>query len=683
MTDTNVGWIKFDPSHGGVTIGADGSFDGYAWAENVGWIHFKKTTAPAYNVVTTWSGGTPPPGGTLASPTGLTATVISATRIRLSWTDNSGSETGFIIERTDNMSPWVRVTMTGADVTSFTDSTLRCSWQYSYRVLAHNADGDSEPAVIAKIITAACPPYDPLPSSISLNGGTDADCGGTITVPENQAAGTLIGNLSAEDATAGGDTHTYALFAPGGILGCNPSFSIQGNQLITRKPFDFEKKKSCRIWIQTHDAHSNLKTCHFDIRVTDVPEAPSDLQLRNYDGVREDSPAGTDVGTLVAKDDDGDDSHTYELVSGEGDTDNASFTLEGDTLRTKAAFDYEAGGASRSVLVRTTDSTGLAYTKQLSVEILDMAEAAVISRISDLGTDDEVPVTAEFTVSDQDTALSALRFSAASDSPDLLPAENIRFGGSGESRTVILTPVTGMSGAANVTVSVDDGSISTETDFVLTVTTGPELRASAQIAADTGNTVAPGGVLPYTVSISNTGDRDAEGVRFALPLPESTDYAEDTAGAVIRSVFRNLGKASAPVYDSELSQTEWIGDIGSGETAEISFDLRVRPGTETGEMISFGGTVSYDTDGDGVSDITRDTDEIGDGSADSEIRITVEGCLPGDTDASGVIDIKDAVQVIRTLSGTDTGEICPESDMNGDGKTGPEELIWILQEISK
>jgi hypothetical protein len=28
---------------------ATGSFDGYAWAENVGWIHFRNTD-PAYNV---------------------------------------------------------------------------------------------------------------------------------------------------------------------------------------------------------------------------------------------------------------------------------------------------------------------------------------------------------------------------------------------------------------------------------------------------------------------------------------------------------------------------------------------------------------------------------------------------------------------------------------------------------
>lgn len=41
----NSGWINFAPTHGGVTIGADGAFDGYAWSETLGWIHFDKTSA--------------------------------------------------------------------------------------------------------------------------------------------------------------------------------------------------------------------------------------------------------------------------------------------------------------------------------------------------------------------------------------------------------------------------------------------------------------------------------------------------------------------------------------------------------------------------------------------------------------------------------------------------------------
>ena len=46
-------WINFDPAHSQVTIDLlDGTFDGYAWSENLGWIHFRND-APAYAVQTT------------------------------------------------------------------------------------------------------------------------------------------------------------------------------------------------------------------------------------------------------------------------------------------------------------------------------------------------------------------------------------------------------------------------------------------------------------------------------------------------------------------------------------------------------------------------------------------------------------------------------------------------------
>jgi hypothetical protein len=51
---------------------ATGSFDGYAWGENVGWIHFKGTD-PAYNVVTTFTAADAQPVGGATEPVGLLA----------------------------------------------------------------------------------------------------------------------------------------------------------------------------------------------------------------------------------------------------------------------------------------------------------------------------------------------------------------------------------------------------------------------------------------------------------------------------------------------------------------------------------------------------------------------------------------------------------------------------------
>jgi hypothetical protein len=41
---TNVGWINFSPTHGGVTVYAD-HLEGYAWGENIGWIRMGTHTS--------------------------------------------------------------------------------------------------------------------------------------------------------------------------------------------------------------------------------------------------------------------------------------------------------------------------------------------------------------------------------------------------------------------------------------------------------------------------------------------------------------------------------------------------------------------------------------------------------------------------------------------------------------
>ncbi|MBT7702483.1 MAG: hypothetical protein HN700_19510, partial [Verrucomicrobia bacterium] len=57
-------WISFSNAYSQVTVNTTtGSFDNYAWGENIGWIHFKNAT-PAYNVRTT-AFAAPGVGGTV------------------------------------------------------------------------------------------------------------------------------------------------------------------------------------------------------------------------------------------------------------------------------------------------------------------------------------------------------------------------------------------------------------------------------------------------------------------------------------------------------------------------------------------------------------------------------------------------------------------------------------------
>ena len=104
---------------------------------------------------------------------------------------------------------------------------------------------------------------------------------------------------------------------------------------------------------------------------------PTAINLGN-NSVAENAASGATIGTLSSVDPDSSDTHTYALVSGSGDTDNASFVLDGATLKTAASFDFETK-SSYSIRLRTTDNGGLngAFEQALTINVTNVNEAPV------------------------------------------------------------------------------------------------------------------------------------------------------------------------------------------------------------------------------------------------------------------------------------------------------------------
>ena len=97
-----------------------------------------------------------------AAPTGLSATAINSREVDLAWSDHSGGETGFKVERrSPPAAAWAVVGTTGANVTVFVDRTVREETTYDYSVLATNAGGDSAPSNIASATTPVLTIPDP------------------------------------------------------------------------------------------------------------------------------------------------------------------------------------------------------------------------------------------------------------------------------------------------------------------------------------------------------------------------------------------------------------------------------------------------------------------------------------------------------------------------------------------
>jgi hypothetical protein len=69
---------------------------------------------------------------------------------------------------------------------------------------------------------------------------------------------------------------------------------------------------------------------------------------------------------------------TYTLVPGSGATDNASFTIDGSTLKTAASFNF-ATKSSYSVRIRTTDQGGLTFGKTFMITVTTVNNAPTIN----------------------------------------------------------------------------------------------------------------------------------------------------------------------------------------------------------------------------------------------------------------------------------------------------------------
>ena len=80
---------------------------------------------------------------TVTDPSGLSAGLNNSYGVDLTWTDNAGNETGYLIERSsDGGTTWAALSGGGVapDVTTYTDNTVVANTTYDYRVKASNDD---------------------------------------------------------------------------------------------------------------------------------------------------------------------------------------------------------------------------------------------------------------------------------------------------------------------------------------------------------------------------------------------------------------------------------------------------------------------------------------------------------------------------------------------------------------
>ena len=281
----------------------------------------------------------------------------------------AGRNIGSPITATDADGDTVTYTLDGTDASSFgivsstgqlkTSAPLDYEEKNAYAVTVIAFDGTLTDTISVAIkITDIDENTPPVFASSST----------TRSIPENTPAGVHIGEaVSAKDADAG-DTLTYTLSGTDAA-----SFEIDSTtgQLKTKAALDYETKNTYSVTVKAADK-TLTDTIRVRIAITDVDEGSGPVFAGNRTTrfVKENTPAGVNIGTPVSATDDDEDTLTYTL----GGLNAISFSIVSSTgqLKTKASLDFERKN-SYTVTVTASDG-GRTDTITVAITIIDVNE---------------------------------------------------------------------------------------------------------------------------------------------------------------------------------------------------------------------------------------------------------------------------------------------------------------------
>lgn len=202
---------------------------------------------------------------------------------------------------------------------------------------------------------------------------------------------------------------------------------------------------------------NNAAQLTFSVARQNLP--PSDVALSSG-SIPENMGVNSVLGTFSTIDPDAGDTFTYTLVSGTGDTDNASFEIIGGEIRAREVFDFETKNAY-TIRVRSTDAGGLFSDKAFTITITDVNELPSFNAIQDLsiGEDAGQQLIALTEIASGDDVSQPVRITATSSNLGLVPNPSVTYATPGTTGSLAFTPLANQYGTATITVTVEDGGL--------------------------------------------------------------------------------------------------------------------------------------------------------------------------------------------------------------------------------
>ncbi len=252
---------------------------------------------------------------------------------------------------------------------------------------------------------------------------------------------------------------------------------------------------------------------------------------------------------------------------------DANIALFGDDIsRTVTVTPAADQTGTATITLTVSDGTGSASTSfQLTVTAIN--DPPTITAISDQTTAENTATDAlAFSVSDGESAATALVVTATSSNLVLVPNANISLGGSGEARTVAVTPANGQSGETTITLTVSDGTDQASTSFTLTVTSVNDAPTITVISAQTTNEDVATTAISFTV-----GDQESAAGSLTVTGSSSDKTLVPDANIAISGSGANRSVVITPAANQNGSTTITLTVSDGTASAQTAFQLTVTP----------------------------------------------------------------------------------------------------------
>ena len=230
----------------------------------------------------------------------------------------------------------------------------------SFTYKANDGELNSNVATVAITVT----PVNDAP--VGNNDSFTVNEGATVTVLSNSQTSVLHNDTDAENNTL---TVSVVATPTNGTLTLNSSGTFSYTHNDTETTTD-----SFTYKVNDGELDSNITTVNITINTVN-DNGPTDITVSNF-SLNENVSAST-IGQFSVLDLDlPADTHAYELVSGTGDTNNSSFTINGTNLLNTAAFDYETN-QTLSIRVKVTDANAVSYEKVFTINVDNVNDISI------------------------------------------------------------------------------------------------------------------------------------------------------------------------------------------------------------------------------------------------------------------------------------------------------------------